>query len=118
MKYALLNGERVCATENSERGLNYLCPYEFCKSREVRINKGKEKQPYFSHVCLDPECEAISEHETQTHLAMKDTMQMFLGIPDDQMEYGKIKHVRPDLVYLTEGLRVAIEVQGRRCRRP
>jgi len=74
MEFALLDGKRVRASANTIRGLDYKCPYVYCKSPGLGVRIGNKKRPHFYHLSGKPECDSLSEGMTEAHFAMRDTM--------------------------------------------
>ena len=105
MLSALLNGELVLASNDLPRTTEYRCPYAFCSHPELILKKGVLKVPHFAHKHAG-DC-FIPEPETDAHLAMKQCFQQTLGIDIEYLEYGKIRGVRPDIVWQN----YAIELQ-------
>ena len=108
MIYANYQGKIIKAERSLPRlKVGYRCRYEFCSDPDLILKKGPVKIPHFAHRSRT-ECEQYAEPETDAHRAMKEFLQQFLQIPDRYMEYGKIRGVRPDLVWKNQ---FAIEVQ-------
>lgn len=110
MLFALSKGKKVRANKNlpyTREGGEYHCPYNWCPYPELILKKGTIKAPHFAHKQVSP-CIQNAEPESDSHIAMKLHMQDLLKIPDEFMEYGKIKGVRPDLLWEKK---YAIEVQ-------
>ncbi|MHA2176495.1 MAG: competence protein CoiA [Candidatus Hodarchaeales archaeon] len=108
MIYANLGDIRIKTHRNLTRKTKYLCPDEYCKNRELILKKGRKRIPHFSHKQGGESCLKYSEPETDSHIAMKCSIQETLNIDGKFMEYTKIKGVKPDILW---NEKFAIEVQ-------
>jgi hypothetical protein len=104
------SGHKVRASETlphvSDGGV-YKCTYKWCPHPEMILRKGKHVIPHFAHK-EGGGCDALSEADAERHLQIKDFFQEFLGLDVDDMDYGDIEGVRPDILYQKK---YAIELQ-------
>ncbi|MFX0099969.1 MAG: competence protein CoiA family protein [Candidatus Hodarchaeota archaeon] len=107
MLFALLDGKRVRASHDLERGQDYTCPIPSCDHPELILKKGEKKAPHFAHKTKS-NCVDLHESETDAHIAMKDTFQNTLGVGDESVENPDVEGVVPDVLWDDEH---AIELQ-------
>ena len=107
MLYAIRNSKRVKADKQLINTNDFICTYRFCDTKYLEFCKGNIRNPYFRHK-IHSYCEELSERDADAHDAMKEFFQKFLEIEDENVEYGKIKGVRPDLLWKNK---YSIEVQ-------
>jgi len=97
-------GEKIRASEklpHASEGATYLCTYKWCPNRQMILRKGKHTIPHFAHK-IGGGCDELSEIESERHLLIKDYIQSFLNINIDNVDYGEIEGVRPDIHYKDE----------------
>ena len=108
VQYAFYKGSTVKASYELEHSsTDYRCRNRYCPAPRMYLRKGPKRTPHFAHY-VETLCDQYSEPDTAAHNAMKAYLQELLNIPDQYMEYGKIRHVRPDLFWKKK---FAIEVQ-------
>lgn len=106
-------GKKVRATEelpHTSEGGSYRCTYKWCPHPEMILRKGKHVIPHFAHK-EGGGCDELSEADTESHLQIKDFMQGALKLSLDDIDFGDVEGVRPDIRIIKDGICYAIELQ-------